>query len=80
MAALGGETELTPERYASARAAMMNFRAEGDRILGVQPIVPVVPPILEAKALHILDAMLDPDGGSNVWNGMAELIVSPWIA
>ena len=59
---------------------MMNFGADGDRILGIQPTILVVPPILERKALHILNALLNPDGGSNVWKDTAELIVTPWIA
>ncbi len=76
----GSKQDLTTESYAGARAAMMNFRADGDRIPGIQPTILVVPPVLEQKALHILNALLNPDGGSNVWKGTAELIVTPWIA
>ncbi|MDR0810035.1 MAG: Mu-like prophage major head subunit gpT family protein [Gemmobacter sp.] len=77
--AYGSQAELTADNYASARAAMMDFRADGGRILGVRPTVMVVPPTLEAAALQILNAQLTADGGSNVWANTAQLIVTPYV-
>ncbi len=75
--AFGSKADLTAANHAAARAAMMDFRADGGRVLGVRPTVLVVPPSLEDKALRILNTENDSGGGSNPWKGTAELIVSP---
>ena len=77
--AYGSKATLNMTSYAAARAAMMDFRADGGRILGVKPTVLVVPPALEAAALQILNALLTEDGGSNVWANTAQLIVTPYV-
>lgn len=71
---------LTEANYAAARAAMMNFKSDGGRILGVTPTVMVVPPALESAALHLLNTETKDGGGSNPWKGTAELIVTLYIA
>lgn len=78
--AFGSKAELTPENYALARAAMMNYRADGGRILGINPVTLVVPPSLESAALHVVNTELTTTGGSNPWKGTAELIVTPFAA
>lgn len=65
--------------YARARAAMMDFRADGGRVLGIKPTVLVVPPELEEDALQLLNATVNDGGGSNVWSSTAELIVTPYV-
>jgi phage major head subunit gpT-like protein len=77
--AYGSRETLSTAAYAAARAAMMDFRADGGRILGVKPTVLVVPPELEVAALQILNAVINPDGGSNVWANTAQLIVTPYL-
>ena len=77
--AYGSKGNLDPDNYAAARAAMMDFRADGGRILGVRPTVLVVPPELEARALQVLNAQLTENGGSNVWANTAQLIVTPYV-
>lgn len=77
--AYGSKQTLDITNYAAARAAMMDFRADGGRILGVRPTVLVVPPSLEAAALQILNALINADGGSNVWANTAQLIVTPYV-
>lgn len=77
--AFGSKATLNAANYAAARAAMMDFRADGGRILGVKPTVLVVPPSLEEEALQLLNAMVNDGGGSNVWSKTAELIVTPYV-
>ncbi|MDF0602316.1 Mu-like prophage major head subunit gpT family protein [Psychromarinibacter sp. C21-152] len=66
--------------YAAARAAMMDFRADGGRILGIKPTTLVVPPSLEEAALEVLNATHNSSGASNVWSNTASLIVTPFAA
>lgn len=77
--AYGSRQTLNAANYAAARAAMMDFRADGGRPLGVKPTVLVVPPSLEAQALAILNTETESGGGTNVWRGTAELIVTPHV-
>lgn len=76
----GSKAPLTAENYAAARAAMMGFKSDGGRMLGVVPTVLVVPPALESAALHLLNTETKDGGGSNPWKGTAELIVTPYAA
>lgn len=68
---------LDATHYASARAAMMGFKADGGRPLGITPTILVVPPSLEgaARALVTKDA-----SQGNPWYGTAEVLVSPWLS
>ncbi|WP_323042478.1 Mu-like prophage major head subunit gpT family protein [Gemmobacter sp.] len=77
--AFGSKATLDMTNYAAARAAMMDFRSDGGRILGVKPTVMVVPPELEGAALQILNATHSANGESNVWQGTAQLIVTPYV-
>tara|TARA_R110002110_G_scaffold122758_1_gene299146 strand:+ start:5324 stop:6220 length:897 start_codon:yes stop_codon:yes gene_type:complete len=78
--AYASKADLTPETYAAARAAMMSFRSDGGRILGVNPTTLVVPPSLESAALYVVNTETSDGGGSNPWKGTADLIVSPFAA
>ena len=78
--AFGSKQELNLENYASARAAMQEFRGDSGRLLGVKPTVMVVPPSLEYAAMQILNTETSPGGGSNPWKGTCDLIVSPFVA
>ncbi|WP_113911338.1 Mu-like prophage major head subunit gpT family protein [Roseovarius dicentrarchi] len=77
--AFASKAELTPANYAAARAAMMNFRSDDGRILGINPTTLVVPPTLESAALHVVNTETSDGGGSNPWKGTAELIVTPFV-
>ena len=77
---VGSKAELNSGNYAAARAAMMNFKSDGGRILGITPTVLVVPPQLESDALYLLNTETTDGGGSNPWKGTAELIVTPYVA
>lgn len=78
--AYGSKQALTDVNYAAARAAMMSFKGDGGRILGVNPTVLVVPPALEAAALALLNTEYGTGGISNPWKDTAELIVTPYLA
>jgi phage major head subunit gpT-like protein len=67
--AFASKAALTPENYAAARAAMMDYRSDGGRVLGVMPNTLVVPPALESDALHVLNTETGDGGGSNPWKG-----------
>ena len=77
--AYGSKAPLTAANYALARAAMMDFRADGGRILGVKPTVLVVPPALEEAALKIVNAATGDAGASNVWANTAQMIITPYV-
>jgi len=77
--AWGSKQPLTAANYAAARAAMMNFTADGGRKLGVLPNVLVVPPSLEEAALNIVNIEYGTGGVSNPWKGTAQLIVTPYL-
>lgn len=68
---------LTVENYEAARAAMMDFKSDGGRPLGVVPGMLLVPPALEGKARSLL--VKDANGG-NPWAGSAEPLVSTWLS
>lgn len=78
--AWGSKQTLNATNYANARSAMQNFRADGNRILGIMPSVLVVPPSLEEAGRKLLNSELGTGGETNPWKGTAELIVTPWIA
>ncbi len=67
---------LTVENYEKARAAMMDFKSDGGRPLGVAPGLLLVPPVLEGKARSLL--VKDANNG-NPWAGSAEPLVSTWL-
>lgn len=75
--AFGSKATLDATNCAAARAAMMTFRADDGRVLGIEPTVMVLPPSLEAAALTLLDPETDDGGGSNPWKNPVELIVTP---
>lgn len=78
--AFGSAATLDATNYAAARAAMMNFKSNDGRILGVTLTTLVVPPALEDAALHLLNTEMKDGGGSNPWKGTASLIVTPYLS
>lgn len=76
----GSKKPLGLGEYAQARAAMMERKADGGRILGVTPTVLVVPPALESYARQILNCELGETGGSNPWSGTAQVLVTPYLS
>lgn len=77
--AFGSKAALTAANYAAARAAMMDFRGDGGRPLGIRPNLLVVGPALEDAALRLLTTEGASGGESNPWKGTAELVVTPHV-
>jgi transposase len=78
--AWGSQQTLNAANYAAARAAMMGFKADGGKVLGIKPTVLVVPPTLEEAARNIVNSATGASGATNPWANTAELIVSPYLA
>jgi phage major head subunit gpT-like protein len=60
--------------------AMMEFKADGQRPLGIQPNLLVVPPALRAAANRTVKVMFEAGGGSNPNYEAVEVVVVPWLA
>lgn len=71
---------LDETNYAAARAAMMSFKSDEGRPLGMRPTLLVVPPTLEAAGLKLLQAENNAAGATNVYRNSAQLLVSPWLS
>ncbi|MBE7415086.1 MAG: Mu-like prophage major head subunit gpT family protein [Deltaproteobacteria bacterium] len=77
--AYGSKQTLSAANYEAARAAMMSFKDDEGKPLGVKPSLLVVPPSLEGKAREILLNERNADGSTNTWRNTAELLVTPWL-
>jgi phage major head subunit gpT-like protein len=78
-----GTAALSATNYALARAAMMSFKDDQGKVMGIVPDILLVPPMLEETARQILNSDFYPAFGegnsANPWKGSAELIVSPHL-
>jgi phage major head subunit gpT-like protein len=70
---------LDATNYATARAAMMGFRSDEGRPLGIMPNLLVVPPALEASARAVVGVATLTGGGDNPWFNSARIVVVPWL-
>ncbi len=71
---------LNAANYAAARAAMMSFKGDSGKPLGIKPNLLVVPPSLEGGGRDILMNERDASGATNKWRNTADLLVTPWLA
>ncbi|MDD7908555.1 Mu-like prophage major head subunit gpT family protein [Pseudovibrio exalbescens] len=71
--------DLTAENYSLARQSMSGLKNDEDQPLGIMPRLLVVGPGNEAKARKLLKAEKLANGEDNIWQGTAELFVSPWL-
>ncbi|WP_085025321.1 Mu-like prophage major head subunit gpT family protein [Ensifer aridi] len=78
--AWGSKQTLDAAHYQTARAAMMAFKGDEGRPLGIRPDTLVVGPSLEGAALDLINAATLANGASNPWKGTAKVIVTPWLA
>lgn len=78
--AWGSKQTLNAANYAAARAAIMGFKGEGGKPLGLVPDLLVVPPSLESAGRKLLNSELGTGGETNEWKGTAELLVTAWLA
>jgi phage major head subunit gpT-like protein len=77
--AFGSKDTLNATNYAAARAAMMDFRSDGSKVLGISPSILVVPPALEDPAFRLINSEFGSGGESNPWKGTAKVIVTPYV-
>ncbi len=70
-------TALSDVNLFAARKAMMDFRGENGRSLGVVPNLLVIPPALELTARNILVASTLASGADNMAKGLVDYIVIP---
>ncbi len=66
--------------YADARAAMMSFKGDNGKPLGIRPTLLVVPPALEKQALDVVQAERLANGATNTYRNTAQVLVSPWLS
>jgi len=81
LAFASGKT-LDSTNYTSARSAMMAFKSDEGRPLGVVPNKLVVGPSLEQAGRKLVNNQLIDNAGvsvSNEWAGSVELVVVPWL-
>ncbi|WP_057465567.1 Mu-like prophage major head subunit gpT family protein [Pseudovibrio sp. POLY-S9] len=77
--AFASKAELTADNYQAARKALTSHKTDEDVPLGIMPNLLVVGPSNEAKALALLKKEKLAGGEDNIWQGTAELFVSPWL-
>jgi phage major head subunit gpT-like protein len=77
--AYASKDTLNETNYSAAREAMMGFKDEEGKPLGIRPNLLVVPPSLEGEARSILQKELTGGGDTNIWKGTADLLVVPWL-
>ncbi len=65
--------------YGAARAAIMSFKDDEGRPLGLIPDLLEVPPALEATGKILCDGDFLVDGATNPFKGTARLLVNPWL-
>ncbi|AST87993.1 hypothetical protein CIG66_25350 (plasmid) [Ralstonia pseudosolanacearum] len=77
--AFGSKAPITADNFNAAYAAMMNFKGDGQRKLGIVPDMLVCGPDNMADAEKLLKAMQNANGSSNTNYNKVELIVTPWM-
>ena len=78
--AFGSQAVLDATNYAAAREAMMAFKSDEGRPLGIVPNLLVCGPSNESEAKQILQAEREASGATNIYRNTAELLVVPWLA
>lgn len=77
--AYGSKQTLDATAYGAARAAMMGFKGDHGKPLGIIPDLLVTTPANEKAALDVLNAEFLANGATNVYRNTAKLLVSPWL-
>lgn len=72
--------DLTDANLNAAIAAMMSFKKDGGKPLGITPTHLVVPPSLRAAANTVVKATQRANGESNTNYQAVEVVVTPWLA
>lgn len=78
--AYGSKQTLDATNYAAARSAMMSFKNDTGKPLGIRPTLLLVPPTLEKNALEVIQAERLANGATNVYRNTAQVLVSPYLS
>lgn len=65
--------------YGAARVAMMNFKNDAGKPLGIMPNVLLVGPSNEAAALKMVTAEKQANGADNIYRNTAKVVTCPWL-
>lgn len=74
------QAALTGDNLDAAMAAMMSFKGDGGKPLGVMPTHLLVPPAHRASANKAVKVMLGEGGASNANYNAVDVIVTSWLA
>lgn len=77
--AYGSKSTLDATNFNAARAAMLAFKSDDGRPLGVNPNLLVVGPSSLAAAEALIKAQNLANGGTNVLYQSVDLLVTPWL-
>jgi phage major head subunit gpT-like protein len=77
--AWGSKQPLNSDNYKAARTAMMGFKDDAGKLLGVMPDTLICGGANESPALKLLNSEYQSDLQSNEWKGTAKLIVTPYL-
>lgn len=78
--AFGSKADLTEANFNSAVEAMMSFKSDKDRPLGINPTILIVGPSNRAKAKALIETQTINGGESNPNYKAVEVLVIPWLA
>lgn len=65
--------------YGAARVAMMNFKSDAGKPLGIMPNLLLVGPSNEAAALNVVTAERLANGADNIYRNTAQVVTCPWL-
>lgn len=65
--------------YGAARQAMMSFKADNGKPLGIMPNLLLVGPTNEKAALDVVQAERLANGADNVYRNTAKVVTCPWL-
>lgn len=78
--AFGSKADLTTDNFDAALAAMMGFKSDEGRPLGVNPNILVTGPANRAKAKKVIEKARLANGEDNHNYKAVEVLVVPWLA
>lgn len=78
--AYASKNTLDKAAFDAAMAAMMAFKSDKGRPLGINPDLLVVGPSNRAAANAVIEALLESGGGSNTNYKAVDVLVVPWLA
>jgi len=77
--AFASKEALTVDSYADARAQQQSLQGDDGKPLRIRSAELWVPPILEKKALEVIQAERMANGASNVMRTLSKVVVCPWL-